>query len=410
MNSAPTWRVLTICFAVAMVDGFDTLLMSFIGPAVVATWQLAPIELGRLFGAGLVGAALGGMAAGMVADRLGRKCTLLICVALFSLLTVACALARTPTELALLRLAAGLGLGGAIPNIVALTAEHASPQRRSALVTLMFIGFPLGAVLGGALTAVIVGPYGWRAVFVLGGALPLLLLPAVWFGVSETLVADPHEAHRAGASMVSQFAEGRAAAVAFLWLGVFSIMLLSYFLINWTPTILSMSGIPEQRAILGAVVLNLGGIVGALLLTSIIDKVGAFRAVAIMLIPGTLLVAVLGAGTSTQLALMALVFVTGACVLGAQLSIPALAARLFPIQVRATGVGWTMGVGRVGSIVGPTVGGVLVGATSDWGALFQIAAIPCAVAATAIGAGYLAMSRRGQPQVDVAAEAARAPQ
>lgn len=390
----PTLRVFAICFAIAMVDGFDTLVISFIGPAIMDTWKLAPAELGRIFGSGLIGAALGGMTAGVLADRLGRKRTLLMCIALFGVLTLACAFARTPTELALLRLAGGLGLGGAIPNIVALTAEHASSQRRSASVTLMFIGFPLGAVIGGALTAAVIGSYGWRAVFAIGGVLPLLLLPAVWRGIPETLVAARHDAGSAGASIVSQFADGRAASVILLWLGVFSIMLLSYFLINWTPTILAMSGIPEQRAIMGAVVLNFGGIVGAALLTTIIDKVGAFRAVAITLIPGTLLVLAMGAASTVPLPLMALVFLTGACVLGAQLSIPALAARLFPMHVRGTGIGWTMGMGRIGSIIGPTVGGVLVGTTPDWGALFQIAAVPCGVAAVCIGAGHSFMSRK----------------
>lgn len=390
----PTLRVFAICFAIAMIDGFDTLVISFIGPAIRDAWQLAPAELGRIFGSGLIGAALGGMTAGVLADRLGRKRTLLICIALFGVLTLACAFARTPTELALLRLAGGLGLGGAIPNIVALTAEHASSERRSASVTLMFIGFPLGAVVGGALTAAVIGSYGWRAVFVIGGVLPLLLLPAVWRGIPETLVAARHEAGSAGASIFSQFADGRGLSVVLLWLGVFAIMLLSYFLINWTPTILAMSGIPEQRAIMGAVVLNFGGIVGAALLTTIIDKVGAFRAVAITLIPGTLLVLAMGSASSVPLPLMALVFLTGACVLGAQLSIPALAARLFPMHVRGTGIGWTMGMGRIGSIIGPTVGGVLVGTTADWGALFQIAAVPCGVAALCIGAGHSFLSRR----------------
>ncbi|HEY0682191.1 MAG TPA: aromatic acid/H+ symport family MFS transporter [Steroidobacter sp.] len=406
--NTPTLRVLAICFAIAMVDGFDTLVMSFIGPAILETWGLSPTELGRIFGAGLIGAALGGMTAGVVADRLGRKRTLLICVATFAVLTLACAFARTPTELALLRLAGGLGLGGAIPNIVALTAEHASTRRRSALVTLMFIGFPLGAVLGGALTALIIGSLGWRTVFMLGGALPLLLLPAVWWGVPETLVAARHDTSRA--TIVSQFGDGRAPAVVLLWLGVFSIMLLSYFLINWTPTILSLSGVPEQRAIMGAVVLNFGGIVGAALLTTIIDRVGAFRAVAFTLIPGALLVVVMGASSSVPLPLMALVFFTGACVLGAQLSIPALAARLFPMHVRGTGIGWTMGVGRIGSIIGPTVGGVLVASTPDYGALFQIAAIPCAVAALCIGAGHLVISRKQRSGVESVPQAVAPPQ
>lgn len=394
----PTLRVICICFAIAMVDGFDTLVVSFIGPAILETWGLSPPQLGSIFGAGLIGAALGGMTAGVLADRLGRKQTLLICIVLFAVLTLACALARTPTELALLRLAGGLGLGGAIPNIVALTAEHASAQRRSALVTLMFIGFPLGAVLGGALTALIIGSHGWRSVFVLGGALPLLLLPAVWWGVPETLVASTHGARPASTSIVAQFGDGRAPVVVLLWLGVFSIMLLSYFLINWTPTLLAMSGLPEQRAIMGAVVLNFGGIVGAALLTTVVDRLGAFRAVALTLIPGTLLVVVMGAGSSQPLPLMALVFLTGACVIGAQLSIPALATRLFPMHVRGTGIGWTMGMGRIGSIIGPTVGGVLVAAASDFGTLFQIAAIPCALAALCIGVGHWFVARKPNRQ------------
>lgn len=376
-----------------MVDGFDTLVVSFIAPALMESWELSPPALGRIFGAGLIGAALGGMTAGVLADRLGRKRTLLISIVLFAVLTLACAFARTPTELVLLRLAGGLGLGGAIPNIVALTAEHSSPQRRSALVTLMFIGFPLGAVLGGALTALIIGSHGWRAVFLFGGVLPLLLLPAVRWGVPETLVAARHVARPAGAAILAQFDDGRAPAVVLLWLGVFSIMLLSYFLINWTPTILSMSGIPEQRAIMGAVVLNFGGIVGAALLTTVIDKFGAFRAVGLTLIPGALLVAVMGAGSSLPVPLMALVFLTGACVLGAQLSIPALATRLFPMHVRGTGIGWTMGMGRLGSIIGPTVGGVMVAAIPNYNTLFHIAAIPCALAAVCIGAGHVLMSR-----------------
>lgn len=407
----PTLRVLAICFAIAMVDGFDTLVISFIAPAILETWGLSPPQLGRIFGAGLVGAAVGGMTAGVVADWLGRKRTLLVCIALFASLTLACAFARTPGELAWLRLAGGLGLGGAIPNIVALTAEHASAQRRSALVTLMFIGFPLGAVLGGALTALIIGSHGWRTVFMIGGALPLLLLPAVWWGVPETLITARHNTQPGGNSIVAQFGDGRAPAVVLLWLGVFCIMLLSYFLINWTPTILTLSGIPEQRAIMGAVVLNFGGIVGAALLTTIIDKLGAFRAVAFTLVPGTLLVFAMGAGSSIPLPLMGLVFLAGACVLGAQLTIPALAARLFPMHVRGTGIGWTMGMGRIGSIIGPTVGGVLVATTPDYGELFQIAAIPCALAALCIGAGHVVMARRpAQPSADPVSQAVSPPQ
>jgi AAHS family 4-hydroxybenzoate transporter-like MFS transporter len=383
---APRHRlIVAICFAAAMVDGFDTLVVAFIAPALAQTWSLASTQVGAIFGAGLLGAALGGFSIGPAADRYGRKTMLLACIVLFAVFTLACVRADGFRELAVYRFIGGLGLGGAIPNITALTAEHAPEQRRTSLVTTMFVGFPLGAVLGGAVTAFLLTKYDWRAAFWLGGLLPLLLLPAVWLGVPESLRRTDHAAH-GGASLSRQWQDGRGVASLLLWLAVFSVMLVSYFLINWTPTVLVDAGFSESRAAMGSVLLNLGGVVGALVIARLVDRRGPFRPVAIALFIGAGCIVGLGRHPGGQWATLALAFVTGAFMLGGQLNIPAMAARLYPPHVRGAGVGWTMGMGRLGSIAGPTIGGALLSAEPPLAFLFLVAAAPAALAGVVIAA------------------------
>jgi MFS transporter, AAHS family, 4-hydroxybenzoate transporter len=379
-------RVLAICFAAAMIDGFDTLVVAFIAPALAAEWSLASTQIGAIFGGGLLGAALGGFTIGPAADRFGRRAMLLACVALFAVFTLACVFADGWRQLAVLRFVAGLGLGGAIPNITALTAEHTPTEKRWSTVTGMFVGFPLGAVVGGAVIAVLLPAHGWRAAFWLGGLLPIMLLPAILYGVPESLQHGEAGPHRTRFSVRRQLQEGRAAASILLWLGVFSVMLVTYFLINWTPTVLRDTGFSESRAAMGAVLLNLGGVAGALVLARIIDRYGPFVPVAAALAVGTLFIALLGRQPGGEGGTLLCAFLTGAFVLGGQLNIPAMAARLYPQHVRGAGVGWTMGMGRLGSIAGPSVGGVLLAGDPPLSGLFLLAAAPAAAAALLVAA------------------------
>jgi AAHS family 4-hydroxybenzoate transporter-like MFS transporter len=377
--------IVAICFAAAMVDGFDTLVVAFIAPALAQTWSLASTQVGAIFGAGLLGAALGGFAIGPAADRYGRRTMLLACIVLFAIFTLACVWADGWRELSAYRFVGGLGLGGAIPNITALTAEHAPAARRSSLVTTMFVGFPLGAVIGGAVTAFLLMHYSWRAAFWLGGTLPLLLIPAVWFGVPESLRRSEAAVH-GPLSLQRQWQDGRGAASVLLWLGVFSVMLVSYFLINWTPTVLVDAGFSDSRAAMGAVLLNLGGVMGALVIARLVDRHGPFRPVAIALLFGAGCIVVLGHHPGGQWGTLVWAFVTGAFMLGGQLNIPAMAARLYPPHVRGAGVGWTMGMGRLGSIAGPTIGGAMLSAEPPLTSLFLTAAVPAALAGLVIAA------------------------
>jgi MFS transporter, AAHS family, 4-hydroxybenzoate transporter len=239
-------RILVICFLTAMIDGFDTLILAFIAPLVGKVFGLSPVEIGKLFAINFIGAVIGGLGFGPLADRFGRRAMLLVSLALAVVFTLLCSLAGSPQELMALRFLAGLGFGGVIPMIIALTAESMPLPLRTASVTWMFLGIPLGAVVGGAIVAATLS-YGWQAIFVGGGVVAALLIPAVFFGIPESLVTSaalaPTDAKDGlFASVPAQFAEGRFASVLCLWLGAFSVILPSFFLLNWMPSVLVGSG------------------------------------------------------------------------------------------------------------------------------------------------------------------------
>ncbi|MHA3793781.1 MFS transporter [Sphingomonas sp. YL-JM2C] len=371
----PAARTFWLCFAVAMLDGFDTLVISFIAPAFAGEWGLAEAQVGRIFGAGLVGAAIGAVGGGALADAIGHRRTLLGCVTLFGLLTMGCAMAPDMGTLILLRLLAGLGLGGAIPAISALAAGSVGPECRSATVTRMFLGFPLGAVVGGMVVAAMIGPLGWRSALWMGGILALLLVPAVfaWIGDARP---GAHHGDAADAAREPVLGGGRRTAALSLFAAAFLILLVGYFLVSWAPTILVRAGATPERAIIGAVLLNVGGIVGALALTRILDRVGPFRVAGLALLVGAAFTVALGSHLPSAVVATPLLVLAGATVIGAQLTLPSLAAALFPPSARGRGVGFTMGVGRLGSIAGPLIGGEMLGAGLSDQALFACVAVP----------------------------------
>ena len=382
-------------FLIVMVDGYDTLMMGFVAPLLAKGWGLHPADLGKLFAIGYLGAAIGAVTAGPLGDRFGRKPMLVAALLLAAVATGLCATASGPAMLLPLRFVAGLALGGALPAVIALTAEHAAAEKRHAAVTLMYIGYPLGAVIGGALTAAALG-LGWRAIFAGTGA-ACLLAAGVAATLPESLASDRREVHRGGVASVrwrEQFADGRLAPALLLWLALFSTLVLTYFLVSWTPSIIVAQGGSSQLAALGAVLLNLGGCLGALAAIPVVHRLGLHRPVVALSAAGAVAVALLGQAGSLA-AVMPLLFVTGVCALGAQLNLPSMTAALFPPAVRGAGLGAAVGVGRLGSIVGPLLGGALIGAGLGWSALFLIAAIPAVLCAAAVFAAWRVQGNRG---------------
>jgi AAHS family 4-hydroxybenzoate transporter-like MFS transporter len=405
--------VMTICFAVVALDGFDTQSIAFVAPALRESWNISPALFGPLFGAGLLGTLIGSILFGSVADRFGRKPMLTASTLVFGIMTLLCATTTSVEQLGLYRFVAGLGLGGAIPNVIALISEYSPKRVRATVIVITFAGFPIGAIIGGMASARIIPALGWESVFIAGGVLPLLLIPiiALWIPESARYLAmqkgqrqeqklksiltriDPGiadtglenirlpTARSKSIPVKNLFTHGRAAWTILLWLLTFTTLLLGYFLVNWTPLLLVDAGLDHHQAIMGVVALNLGGIIGGITIGRISDRRGPFLALTVAFLIGTAFVAAVGFMIqSSATVLLVLIFFVGVCVFGAQLNLTAVSANYYPIYMRTTGIGWTMGIGRFGSVVGPTIGGALIAFGLARGQLFLSATVPAIVA------------------------------
>jgi MFS transporter, AAHS family, 4-hydroxybenzoate transporter len=387
-----------IGFLVAMVDGYDTLMLAFIAPLISKEWALHPQTVGAVFASSYAGAALGATAIGIAADRFGRKTMLLASLALVAVFTMLCARSANPAQLMVLRALAGLGLGGALSTSIALVAENAAVHQRRVIVTRMFLGFPIGAIVGGAVTAGVMSSLGWRGVFLAGGVCALLLIPLVAFGVTES-AGGAHIASRVHSRRpLAELVSGGRAWITFLFcVSVFLMLLTSYFLVSWIPTVLTLNGMSAEHAAMAAVIINCGGIVGTLILSFIIGRKSALAPVAVCLCSGAILIALLGHGIVWPgNAKFLLVFAVGLLIIGAQGCIPALGVHLYPASVYATAGGLSVACGRLGSIIGPLVGGYLVSAKLGWSRLFLLAAVPAMLAAIAMAALALTGQREGE--------------
>jgi AAHS family 4-hydroxybenzoate transporter-like MFS transporter len=388
--SEPGRRIVAwTCFAIAMIDGYDTLMLSFIAPLISREWALSAADFGKLFAVSYAGAALGATVTGFAADRWGRKRLLVVSLTISGVFTLACALAADASQLMLWRAISGFGLGGAIPAISALTAAHAPVGQRSAAVTRMFLGYPIGALAGGAITAAVMVSAGWRSVFLAAGLCTCGLIPVVIFALTEGPpdATQPVRRVHARHPLVELIAEQRAAGTVLLCLATFLVLLVTYFLVSWTPTVLTLNGVSPRTAALSGVVLNCGGLIGAWLLSWIMARPRASLIVAGTLLVGSLLIGMLGQGvTGGGTTGFIMVFGVGLFVIGAQSNIPALCVKFFPEAVCATAVGVSMSCGRIGSIGGPLIGGYLVSAEVGWNRLFLIAAVPALLAGAALAA------------------------
>jgi AAHS family 4-hydroxybenzoate transporter-like MFS transporter len=299
--------------------------------------------------------------------------------------------------LASLRFFTGFALGGLLATVIPLVAEHIPQHRRSSAVTLMFIGYPLGAVLGGSVTAVLI-PHGWRFVFLGAGLVTLLLIPVgVLLRETASTSGGPSlPQHRVPTrwSLIGLFTEGRFLTTVIASFAVFCLLLVAYLLNSWTPVIAAQSGFSHGTAAWCGVLLNLGGVVGALTSTVLVARFGVFKIVTIMVASGSFAVAFLGHVYGSVGTLYSGLAVAGLLVIGGQQNAPAISVQLYPQRMRSAGVGWQFAAGRLGSIVGPIVGGRLLSASVPVDRLFELIAIPALLSAVAYAVvGMLERSR-----------------
>jgi AAHS family 4-hydroxybenzoate transporter-like MFS transporter len=391
-NISPVHRlqvlIVTLCALVALIDGFNTQIIALAAPEIARLWRVAPAAFGPVFGASVFGGLVGALLAGTCSDRFGRKWVLIACVALFAVASLATVFAVSLPTLILVRAISGVGLGGAMPGIISITSEYAPARSRATLISLMFCGFPLGAVVAAAAAAELLPAFGWRGVFYLGSVPSLLLVPALARFMPESIRFLAARADRAGVTTVLErlgwvhrwngelptssepartsvkmlFYGNRAIATLLLWIALFLSLLLTYFLVNWLPMLSRQAGVGIRSAILSVSALNLGAVCGCLLIGRLIDRFGPVVPVVAGYALGAVAVALLGLASNSGALLLLFALLAGMTTIGAQMCTVTLISCLYPTQLRATGVGWSMGIGRVGAVAGPLIGGLVIGA------------------------------------------------
>ena len=412
--SANQILIIILCALVAFMDGFDAQAIGYVAPSLIEAHLLIPPQLGPLFSIGLVGLMLGALFIAPLADRLGRRPVILGATLLFGLFSLATAWATNVDQLMVLRFLTGLGLGGCMPNAIALTSEYAPARSRSLIIMIMFNGFTLGSLVGGLVSAQMIPTYGWPSVFLVGGALPLLLAPLLYFVLPESLrylVASKSpqakiarlvqrvvpglnpapdvrfiiiEESTARMSVRRLFSDGRATRTLLLWVVFFMSLLDVYMLVNWLPTAMNSVGAPISIAIMAGVILQFGGLVGPGPQGWALDRFGPRLTMFPSYLLAAVCIALIGVFASTSIPLtLFVVFLAGVGVIGGQTAANAVAATSYPTEIRSTGVGWSLGIGRIGSIVGPALAGVLLSMHVSIRDIFFLSAIPALVGAVA---------------------------
>lgn len=410
------WQVLFWCLLVIIFDGYDLVIYGVALPLLMEQWSLTSVEAGMLASSALVGMMFGAMIFGSLADKFGRKKIIMTCTAFFSGFTFLGAFAPSPTEFAILRFLAGLGIGGVMPNLVALTSEYAPKKSRATMVSIMFSGYAVGGIISALLGSFLVKDYGWEIMFYLAG-IPLAGFPMIWKFLPESLTypvkdnkqslarhiikkVEPNLTVNENTQLVlaevaappsSQgklafrqlFTEGRAFGTLMFWTAFFMCLLMTYTLSSWLPKLMLSAGYSLGASILFLLALNVGAMVGAILGGILADKFHLKPVIVTMCALAAVSISAL-AFNSPPIILYSLVAVAGATTIGTSILLYSYLAQFYPLHIRTTGIGSASAVSRIGAIVGPIITGFLLSLNLPHAWNFWSIAIPALIATVAM--------------------------
>jgi MFS transporter, AAHS family, 4-hydroxybenzoate transporter len=424
-------RLFVLCLALAALDGIDINTMSYSAPYVAQEFKFAPQTLGVVLSAALIGMVIGSILFGALSDRIGRRKVVFASVAVFAAATILVPFVATnAATFIILRFVAGLGLGGLTPVLLALLAEYMPRRLRAISITATVAALSFGGLITGLLATFLIPSGGWRLIFLIGGILPIALAIVVYFALPESIrflaargddsavaqilrridvgssfpklsstSAASEQNTTLEATSVRFFSKGSRGRTVVLWVIFFCNLLVVYTLLNWLPILFGVLGLPKVQASLSASSFALGGVIGGIVVGLILNRVRKIHLTVIVcyLVAVAGLLGVVLANGSFQ-ALLVFALVAGAGVIGGQTGTSVLAAAMYDTRSRGQGVGWAFGVGRVGSIVGPVLSGVLIGAGLGATGLISLATVPTLVAA--VGVGFLGLKKSGQKSAE----------
>lgn len=409
--------VVGLCFLVNMIDGMDVLILSYVAPTLQEDLGVGADRIGILFSAGLAGMAIGGLLIAPLADKWGRRKLILASLATSTIAMIASGFIVTLEQLMVLRVFVGIGIGAVLASMAAIIAEYAPDRHRNLAVGLLYAGYPLGAIATGFAAAVAIPEYGWKAVLLGAGLVSAAMLPVLFFLLPESVQflsrrqpvgalerlntirarmgQPPLQALQAAAALEGRggvaglFAVGRTFNTLLLWASMIAGFAALWFAISWVPKLASMAGLSVQDAIYAGTSFNFGAFLGTVALGLISARLDLRRTVLVFLMAAAAAMVAMGRLDLTVAGTLAMAFLVGFLLQGGFNGIYPLAARVYPAEIRSTGIGWATGVGRIGAVAGPLLGGYLIEAEFSLPVIFLVFAIPALVGGACAAAVHM---------------------
>ncbi len=393
-----------ICLSINMLDGFDVLVIAFTASEISRDWGLTPTEIGLLFSAGLLGMTFGSLFIAPIADKIGRRRIILISLIVISVGMLLSAFTEGLYQLTAMRILTGLGIGGILPSIKTIVSEYSSVKRQKLSITLLQTGYPIGATLGGLFSVYLIANFGWQSVYLFGGIMSLILTPVVYFTLPESLEflldkrpknalskvnkilkklhAEPimelpplEKQIETKSTVLEIFSKSLIAKTLMIWTCFFMVLFTFYFVLSWTPKILVSEGASLQSGISSGMFLNIGGIIGAIVLGALSLRFKMNHLLILYMILTVSFMVIFGQVSGYYL-LLTTAFFVGWFIFGSIIGLYSVVPEIYPTNLRNTGTGWAIGMGRLGGVMGPYVAGLLIAAGFERQDLFIILSIP----------------------------------